>query len=142
MAIPTKSSTDAAAKYTARAPLAGNDYKKGVESAGARWQQGVDDGDQAYASGVQQAISAGSYGRGVAGKSGKYVSKAVAIGVPRYAQGVQAASGDYQQAIGRVLGVISGITLPPRAGTGSPGNMQRAQMVADALHQAKLRGDI
>jgi hypothetical protein len=42
--------------------------------------------------------------------------------------------------MGKVLGVIANITLPPRQATG--GNQARSSLVSDTLHQAKLAGQI
>lgn len=138
MAIPVPTATAAAAKWSNNTPNSGQFYKAGVESAGGRWQQGVDDADQAYQAGVNTAIANDLYSKGVAGKASKYVTKASTIGVQRFGPGVQAAVGDFQTGIGKVLSVIGAITLPPRAGVGN--NMVRSQMVADALHAAKLAG--
>lgn len=140
MAIPVPSSTDVAAKWSTRTPNAAPDYKKGVEGAGGRWQSAVDDADQAYSVGVNLAVANDLFGKGVAGKSSKYVTKASTVGSTRFGPGVQAAVADFQTGIGKVLGVIGGLTLPPRAGVGN--NMARAQMVADALHAAKLAGQL
>jgi hypothetical protein len=140
MAISVPSATDATAKWSQNTPNSGQFYKKSVEASGAKWQQGVDDADQAYQAGVNTAISNDLYSKGVAGKSSKYVTKASTVGVTRFGPGVQAATSDFQQGIGKVLSVIGAITLPPRQGVGN--NMQRAQIVADALHAAKLAGQL
>lgn len=140
MAIPVPSATDATAKWSNNTPNAGQFYKKGVEGAGGRWQQGVDDADQAYQAGVNQAIANDLYSKGVAGKSSKYVQKSSTVGVTRFGPGVQAATGDFQAGIGKVLSIIGAINLPPRAGTGN--NMARSQIVADTLHAAKLAGQL
>lgn len=140
MAIAVASATEVAAKWSSRTPNASADYKKGVEGAGGRWQAAVDQGEQAYSVGVNSAIANDLYTKGVSGKAGKYVTKASTVGVTRFGPGVQAAVTDFQTGIGKVLGVISGLTLPPRAGVGN--NMGRAQMVADALHAAKLAGSL
>lgn len=140
MAIPVPSAPDATAKWSNNTPNSGQFYKKGVEAAGNRWQQGVDDADQAYQAGVNMAISNDLYSKGVAGKAGKYVQKASTVGVTRFGPGVQAAVSDFQAGIGKVLSVIGAITLPPRAGVGN--NMARSQIVADALHAAKLAGQL
>lgn len=140
MAIPVPSATDVAQKWATITPNAGPYYKKGVEGAGGRWQQAVDEADQAYSVGVNSAISNDLYGKGVAGKSSKYVTKASTIGVTRFGPGVQAAVADFQTGIGKVLAIIGGLTLPPKAGTGM--NIARVQIIDDALHQAKLAGTL
>lgn len=140
MAIPVPSATDVAAKWSTRTPNAANDYNKGVQAAGGRWQAAVDAGEPAYSVGVNSAIANHLYTAGTAGKASKYVTKASTVGTTRFGPGVQAAVADFQTGIGKVLAVIGAITLPPRAGVGN--NMARAQAVADALHAAKLSGQL
>jgi hypothetical protein len=140
MAIPVPSATDVAQKWASRTPNAGADYKKGVEGAGGRWQAAVDQADQAYSVGVNNAIANDLYGLGVSGKSSKYVTKSSTVGVTRFGPGVQAATTDFQTGIGKVLAVIGAVDLPPRAGVGN--NLVRVQRIADALHAAKMAGQL
>ena len=140
MAIPVPSATDVAAKWAQITPNAGQFYKKGVEGAGGRWQSAVDEADAAYSAGVNMAISNDLYGKGVAGKSSKYVTKASTVGVSRFGPGVQAAVTDFQTGISKVLAVIAAVDLPPKAGVGN--NLIRVQKVCDALHAAKLAGQL
>jgi hypothetical protein len=142
MAIPVPSAQAATAKWTSRTPAAATDYKIAVQNSGPRWQDAVDNADQAYVIGTQAAIANDSYGRGVQGKGSKYAQKAADIGFQRFGPGAQSAASDFQTGIGRVLGVISGLTLPPRMGTNSPQNYQRSQVIGDALHAAKLAGTV
>lgn len=126
--------------WQTRSVAASPQYKEGVGQAGQAWQTGVDNGEDNWSSGVAQAAGAHSYRTGVANKAGLYVDKATNIGAARYGQGVQGATNAYQTGMGKVLAVISGITLPPRMATGS--NQGRSAAVADMLHQAKLSGQI
>ena len=126
--------------WQSRSVAATTEYKNGVQAAGSAWQAGVDNAEDEWQAGVNQAAGANAYSRGTAGKSATYVDKATNIGSSRYGAGVQAAANAYQTSMGKVLGVISNITLPPRTVVGS--NQARASAVSDALHQAKLAGQI
>jgi len=126
--------------WQSRSAAATNEYKNGVQSAGADWQAGVDNAEGNWVSGVNQAAGNGAYKNGVTGKSSKYVDKAVNLGASRYTAGVQAATTAYQTGMGKVLQVISGINLPARGPVGS--NQARASVVSDQLHQAKQQGQI
>lgn len=115
-------------------------YRDGVSGAGQKWQSSVDTAQANWAAGVGQAVAANSYDHGVAGKAGKYVDKSVNVGAGRFGPGVQAATAAFTAGMGKVLGVISGITLPARMAKGS--NDARAAAVSAALHQAKLAGQL
>lgn len=140
MAIKVPSAATVTTKWQTRAVSASGDYKTGVSGAGSDWQAGVDGAENNWASGVGSAAANHSYSRGVAGKASTYVDMATNIGASRYGTGVQAATNKYNTAIGKVLGVISAISLPPRTATGTNG--ARVEAVDTALHQAKLNGTI
>lgn len=127
-------------KWQQRAAAATNEYRTGVQGAGQDWQTGVDNAEDDWVAGVNSAAGAHAYKNNVGGKAGHYVDKAVNLGAGRYGPGVQAATGAFTTGMGKVLGVISGITLPGRGPTGSNGG--RATMVADILHQAKMQGQL
>lgn len=136
MAITVPSAQEAADKWALVTPTRQQDYVKGVSGAGGRWQNGVDASPQLWATATAAAAANGEFGRGVAGKGGKYQTNAAGIGSQRFGQGVTAAKPAYATAIAPVLNVIASLTLPPRQIAGS--NMQRSQMVSDALHNWKI----
>lgn len=82
-----------------------------------------------------------SYQMGVAGKGGYYQSQAADKGFRNYGPGVQGGASQFSTKIGKVLNVISGVTLGPKGPTNSPQNYQRSAQIGDVLHAAKLRGD-
>lgn len=136
MAIPVPSAQEAADKWAQVTPTRQGDYTKGVSQAGSRWQSGVDGATQLWATATAQAAANGEWTRGVAGKSAKYQQNASTLGAQRFGQGVTAAKPAYTSAIGPVLSVIGSVTLPPRQVAGS--NMQRSQIISDALHNWKI----
>lgn len=140
MAISVPPIAQVTQKWVQRAGQASGDYKNGVQAAGSAWQSGVDGAEDNWAAGVNAANASNAYSRGVQGKAAVYVDKAVNMGSSRYASGVTAASGAYNSGMGKVLGVIANITLPPRMPVGS--NQARSTAVSDQLHQAKLSGQI
>ena len=127
-------------KWQTRASGASNDYKIGVQGAGGAWQTGVDGAEQNWSTGVSTASANHFYSRGVNGKQAVYVDRSVNIGAGRYGGGIQAAVNQYTTGMGKVLAVIAGVTLPPKLATGS--NNARVTAVTDALHQAKLSGQL
>ena len=139
MALNVKDAASSAAKFVARAQAAGGDYTKGVQGAGDAWQSRTAAGADAYAAGVNAAITAQRFQKGVAkAGSAKYVSRAAGVGAARYPQGVGAAGPNWQQGVQPYLDTLAGLTLPPRAPRGSPNNINRVAMIADALRKKKL----
>lgn len=136
MAIPVPSAQEAADKWALVTPTRQADYTRGVQGAGGRWQNGVDGASQLWATATAQAAANGEWGRGVAGKGGKYQTNSATLGAQRFGQGVTAAKPAYTTAIAPVLSVIGSLTLPPRQVAGS--NMQRSQIISDALHNWKI----
>lgn len=126
--------------WQSRSVGATNEYKSGIQGAGQTWQSAVDEAQDNWSAGVSIAAGANAYQRGVSGKASTYVDKAMNIGASRFGPGVQAATNAYQQGMGKVLAVIGAVNLPARNATGSNG--ARSTAVSDALHQAKLAGQV
>lgn len=141
MALKVKDAATSAAKFVARAQIAGPDYTKGVQGAGDTWQQKTAASADAYQAGVNLAITSQRFQKGVA-KAGaaKYVARAAGVGAQRYPQGVGAAGPNWQQGTQPYLDTIGALTLPPRHPRGDPANIQRVAMIADALRKKKLGG--
>jgi hypothetical protein len=138
MAIAIKNAADSAAKFAQRAAAAGPAYTAGVSNAGQKWQTNTIGSAPNWAAGVQQAISDGRFANGVTGASGKYQTNASTKGARNYVPGVQAAGPTWQAKVMPYLNVIANLTLPPKAPKGSPANITRVSIIADALRQAKL----
>ena len=135
MRVPTPAA--AGAKYASVTPTRQTYYQTGVQGAGQRWQDGVNISQDVWALGVQQAMAQGRYSTGVAGKGTLYSTRASTIGAPRWGQGVAAAEPAYESGVTRFFQVLAALTLPPRGPVGSPQNLQRVQIVDEALRAAK-----
>jgi hypothetical protein len=141
MAIQTKDISAVAAKWTQRAQAAGTDYSNGVKNPRRDWASNTAAAADSWAQGVQDAVGNGRFARGVnAAGTPKWQAGAVGKGATRYPQGVAAGSPNYSNGFAPYLQVISGLTLTPRGPRGSPGNVQRVQVIADALHRKKVGG--
>ena len=139
MAIRVKPIGDIAKKFVRNAQTAAPDYTEGVRAAGGDWEANTAAGAQNFATGVQQAIADGRFERGVreAGAA-KFVTKATTLGAARFGPGVAAAEGEFTRGAAPYLQTIAGLTLPPRRPKGDPGNMERANAVAQALRRQKV----
>ena len=126
--------------WQTRSVQAVNEYKTNVGQAGQAWQSAVDESEDDWASGVSIAASNHSYSRNVAGKGSHYTDKAMNLGATRYGPGVQGAGNAYSGAMTKVLGVIANVNLPARGPVGT--NDARVSAVSNALHQAKLAGQV
>lgn len=140
MALNVKDASAAAQKFVTRAQAAGGDYKAGVQNAGQRWQANTAAAEQTWGAGVNDAVSRGAFGKGVAkAGAGKYADNASGKGALRYPQGVQQAGPTWQANVQPFLQTLSGLNLPPRQPKGNPANYARVQAVGDALRAQKLR---
>jgi hypothetical protein len=141
MAIKVKDASASATKFVQRAQAAATDYSNGVANAGQLWQTNAAAAQDTWGAGVQAAISAGRYSKGVnnAGAQ-KYQQNASGKGAQRYPQGVAQAGPTWQAKVQPYLDTIASLTLPARRPKGDPTNYQRSQMVADALRKKKVGG--
>jgi hypothetical protein len=134
MAIRIKDVATLANKFATRAAAAQADYKTGVEAAGGEWEANTAASEGTYQAGVQEAIAAGRYAKGVrASGAAHYVRRASELGSQRFVGGVQAGKDRWAQNTAPALQVIAGLTLPPRGPRRSPQNQQRSAAVATAL---------
>ena len=128
-------------KWSRRASQAAPDYAAGVKSPRKDWQTATADAADAQAAGVQAAIAAGSFAKGVT-KAGtaKWQRKAISVGAQRFGPGVAAAKGEYQAGFAPYAAVIEGVSLAPRGARGDPRNYDNVRAVGEALHSAKVGG--
>lgn len=134
----TPDAASIAAKWARVTPTRQQDYQTGVQGAANAWQEGVNGAQDSWAQGVATAAANGSYSSGVQGRGQFYAAQASGVGPGRWAQGVQASSSRYQSGVSRPLAALSSLTLPPRGPKGAPQNMQRVQVVVDALRASRL----
>jgi hypothetical protein len=125
-------------KWQARAGAAGADYVSGIQNPRRPQAASAAAAAQSWATGVQQAVTNGTYAKNVVAASDKYLRNATGKGAQRYPSGITAASGDFQTGLTPFLTVLANVQLPPRLPKGDPGNIQRVAAVAAALRAAKL----
>lgn len=140
MALAVKSLTDITEKWRRRVQGAGPDYQKGVATTTKDWAENTAAAEDSYNTGVQEAIAAGRFGRGVreAG-TGKWRQKIQAVGITRWPQGVAAAGDDFQKGFAPYREALERIDLPPRMPRGHPDNINRVAIIATTLHELRTR---
>jgi len=126
-------------KWEERASVATDEYKAGVENPRQDWAKATEDAFPAWQTAIQEAIRNKTFIGGVR-KAGtdKWRKGALEKGADRYSSGVRAAVDEYRDAMGEVLRVIEGVTLPARGPKGDPKNYDRVKAIGDALHKYKV----
>jgi hypothetical protein len=132
--------TGAAEKFVRNAAAAAPAYTQGVQSPRTPWAAATLAGAANQAAGVQAAITAKRFEKGVQ-KAGdaKYLRGAIEKGASRFTQGVQTAQGDYATGVAPYTQVIESTQLPPRYAKGDPRNIERVRVMSLALRAKKLQ---
>lgn len=133
------SASQIAEKWARVTPTRTQDYLNGVAQPRRDWADSTVDARERYEQGIQEAIGRDAFSRGVerAGTE-KWRSRTREKGPGRWSQGISISRGDYEAGFAPFRSVIQNTTLPPRGPAGSPSNIERARVMAQALHQAKL----
>ena len=141
MALGIKSAAEIALKWGRVTPQRSQDYQAGITSPKNSWAEKTGAAEGSWAQGVTDAASRGSFGRGVS-KAGdaKWKRKTLDLGVQRWPDGVRKSETDFQTGFSPYQQVIAGANLPPRGPKGSPTNNERSRIMAQLLHEAKVRG--
>ena len=137
---PVKSLDKISQKWSQVAQVSQGAYEDGIRNPKSDWAENTAKAAKNYASGVQKAISAGRFEKGVqkAGNS-KWQQNAIAKGPARWAEGIRLSQTAYEQGFAPYRTVIENTTLPERGPVGDPANINRVKVMADALHKEKLR---
>lgn len=140
MGIRVKSASETAAKWARVAPQRDADYKAGVADPSVDWAKATAAAEETYAAGVNDAISRGAFGKGVA-KSGdeKWRRKTGEVGTQRWSAGIRAGVSDFESGFAPFAEALSRVELPPRAPRGDPRNLERVAAVARALSERRRR---
>jgi hypothetical protein len=129
-----------AAKWRQRAALAQQDYLEGVRRPRRPWREATVDAVQAWIQAIQQAITDGRFLRGLTPEAEQFWRTRIeSVGATRYTQGIQTSGDRYERNFAPFRQVIESIQLPPRGPVGDPANIERVRIIAQALHEAKLR---
>lgn len=133
-----KSVTDAGVKFAERVGVASAEYKSGIEKTTDQAEKAIAAKD-AYELGITDSIARGAREKGLleAG-TGKWKTKALAVGVSRWPQGAKAGVGDYQKGVAPYFATIASLALSPRGPKGSPENYDRVRAIGEALHAQKI----
>ena len=136
-----RSVEEIAAKYARVTPGRATDYADGVRSPKKDWKANTSAAKDAWAQGVQEAIGAGRFDRGVS-KAGteKWQRKTVDVGVPRWGAGVTAGKADYASGFGPYQAVIAALPEGVKGAKGDPRNFDIVVKIGTALHAKKIAG--
>lgn len=127
------------AKWVRVTPERSADYRIGVETPKKDWKTGASGGKEAYKAAMTKVIAEDRQNKGVLKSSTAYwAEKALALGVPRFSEGVAVAGPAYGKGFDPYRGVLEGLTLPPRYAKGDPRNIERVKVIAAALHAKKI----
>lgn len=125
-------------KWVRRASQASPDYAAGVRSPRRSWKEATVAAAGAQAAGIQAAIAAHRFERGVA-KAGdqRWMDKAAGKGAERFGPGVAEAEADYASGFEPYARTIQATNLPPRGARGDVRNYQRVIAMGQALRAQK-----
>ncbi|MCR4323007.1 MAG: hypothetical protein NUV61_02880 [Candidatus Azambacteria bacterium] len=128
-----------AEKWGKNSALAGDAYREGVNNPRRSWADSAANADDARKQGLADADARDAFVKGVreAGDA-KWKKNATILGPARFRQGVQNATPEFQGGFSQYHSVLSGLTLPPRGPKGSPENINRVAVIAEALHAEKV----
>lgn len=127
-----------ARKWATVTPTRVADYEAGIRDPRTDWAQATAAADAAWKSGVQAAVQAGSFKKGVtrAGTS-KWQAGSLEKGTQRWGPGVSLAEDSYAQGFAPYQQAIASLNLPPRFARRDPRNLDRVKAVVDALVKVK-----
>jgi len=134
-----RSAGDIAKKWATVTPQRAGDYDAGVRSPKKDWKTATADANEAYKTGVQEAISADRFLKGV-NKAGTqtWQEGATTKGVQRWGPGVALAQSKYEQGFAPYVDAIKNTTLPPRFARRDPRNLLRSKAIVDAMVKTKV----
>lgn len=132
------SASEIAAKWARVTPLRATDYEDGIRNPRTDWATSTAAANDAWKAGVQQAIAADSFRRGVASAgTATWQANAISKGPARWQQGVAAGAANYEGGFAPYRDAIERLTLPPRFAKRDPRNLDRVKAVVDALIKVK-----
>ncbi len=127
-----------AEKWARVTPQRQADYEAGARDPKKDWASKTAAANDAWKTGVQGAIQANSFAKGVARVgTAKWQEGSIEKGVPRWGQGVQLAQQAYQVGFAPYAEAIRRVTLPPRFARRDPRNLLRVNAIVDALIKVK-----
>lgn len=129
-----------AARFVKYAPGRSDRYEEGVRNPDKDWEKETKAAEGNYEEGVKKAISRKAFGKGVVKCGTARQQEKTIRNIPRWSDGIMGSQTDMENAMGPVVSVIQGTTLPPRYPTGDDRNYARNKAVGQALRKAKEEG--
>jgi len=127
-----------AAKWARVTPQRVADYEAGVREPRSDWAQQTLAAVSSWEAGIQAAISAKLFGKGVArAGTAKWQEGSLSKGVQRWGPGVLLAEGAYASGFGPFRDAIARVQLPPRGPRRDPRNLLRVAAIVSALIKVK-----
>lgn len=114
-----KNPQQVAEKYQRRMAAAGPDYEAGVRNPSRPWEQATAEGAARWAAGVNEAISRGSFAKGVVGKGEKWTRKVTSVGVQRYQGAAQSAAQEYGAVADKIMNIANASSQRARSMPGT-----------------------
>lgn len=133
-----RSLSDIAQKWATVTPQRTGDYEAGVKAPRGDWARNTAAAVDAWKAGIQAAIQAGSFAKGVnrAGTAA-WQDGAVTKGVARWGPGVQLAQEKYGIGFAPYRDAIERTALPPRYARRDPRNLLRVAAMVEAMNKVK-----
>lgn len=127
--------------WARRAAAARDEYLDGVQNPRKDWEQETAASAERYEAGLQAAFAENRFEKGVADAgTRKWQQRASSVGPGRFSEGVRGAEPEYRAGFARFHSRIAATDLPPRGPKGSPENLERVRIMAEALHDEKISG--
>jgi len=135
-----KSSDRISKKWIRQASVSQQEYVDGVRAPRRSWSDATVQAETSYEQGVQNAISRKAFSKGVtAAGDRKWQQRTTEVGPGRWADGIAKSQSSYIDGFEPYRQTIERTNLPPRGPKGDPKNIERVRVMADALHQEKLK---
>ena len=126
-------------KWARQSANSQSEYVAGVTNPKADWANQTIAAEGNYDRGVQQAITAKRFGKGVRRRGTSFwQERTLTKGPSRWAEGIQVSQDAYEKGFAPYRDIIEKTTLPERGPKGDPKNIQRVGVLAAALHKGKL----
>lgn len=140
--MPAIKPLDKSAKKWAKVAAASRDeYLDGVQNPRRDWQEETSAAKERYESGLSASFANDSFVKGVqAAGTAKWRDRSIKFGPGRYSEGVRGSEAEYRQGFAPFHSRIQSTNLPPRGPKGSPENIERVRIMAEALHDEKISG--
>lgn len=127
--------------WAKRAAAARDEYLDGVQNPRNDWEQETTAAIDRMVSGFDEAAADGRISRGITDAgTAKWKKRATEVGPGRFSEGVRGAEPEFRTGFSPFHARIAATTLPPRGPTGSPENIERVRIMAEALHDQKVSG--